>query len=156
MSSAISASGRVCLCEWSGPVAVTMVASLLGYLKSAQADKGGPLLLVLNMHPNSAMSVMKRSSAFVDVLPALWTHCQEIVIVCQGQDGILEQLRRTLCGSMSTPVASLARPLIFFDLIDDAMTHAQGLFPHDILELRKRRLRTVTSPLLDSKERQRR
>lgn len=154
MSSAISASGRVCLCEWSGPITVAMVVSLLGFLKSAEAKQRSRLLLIVTMRPSSAASVLKRSTSFVDALPALWAYCQEIAIVCQGEDGLLQQLRRTLCGSVSTPVATLAKPLNFFELLDDAFTHAQGVVPHDVLELRKQRIHSGTWWLTDSKERQ--
>jgi len=154
MNSAISASGRVCLCEWSGPITVAMVVSLLGFLKSAEANQRNSLLLIINMHPTSAASVLKRSNSFVDVLPALWADCQEITIVCQGEAGLLEQLRRTLCGSVTTPVTTLARPLNFFELLDDAFTHAQSVVPYDVLELRKQRIYSGTWRLTDSQERQ--
>jgi len=36
----------------------------------------------------------------------------------------------------------LALPLNFFDLLDDAFKHTQGVFPHDVLELRRQQLRS--------------
>jgi hypothetical protein len=131
-----------------------MMVSLLGHLKSVEPDQGGSLLLIINMQPVSAASIMKRTSAFVDVLPALWAHCQEVIVVCQGRDGILDQLRRMLCGSVSTPISSLAKPLNFFELLDDAFTHAQGVLPHDVLALRRQRIRSGTWRLPDAKGRQ--
>lgn len=143
MNASISASGRVCLCEWSGPVTVTMMVSLLSHLKQGERNHEA-LALIFAIHPTSAKSIMSRSSTFVDVMPALWAYCQEVVIACQGESGILDQLRRHLCGSTSTPVATLARPLSFFELLDDAFKHAEGVFPHDVLELRRQRLRSGT------------
>lgn len=144
MTTSIATVGRICLCEWAGPVTVTMVVSLLSNLKQVEDCHGKPVVLILHLSPSSAKSIMKRSSTFLDVIPALWAYCREVVIACQGEDGILEQLRRCLCGSASTPLASLARPLGFFELLDDAFTHAQGAFPHDVLELRRQRIRSGT------------
>jgi hypothetical protein len=123
-----------------------MVVSLLSHLKQSRERHGEAVVLILHLRPVSAQSIMKRSSTFVDVLPTLWAYCQEVVIVCQGEHGILDQLRRSLCGSVSTPVASLAHPLSFFELLDDAFTHAQGVFPHDVLELRRQRIRSGMWP----------
>ena len=154
MNTSIATSGQVCLCEWSGPVTVTMVVSLLSQLKQTEQSRGAGLVLIMHLRPSSAKSLMQRSSTFVDVLPALWAYCQEIVFTCQGEDGLLDQLRRTLCGSVTTPIARLAHSLSFFELLDDAFKHAQGVFPHDVLELRKQRIHSGTWRLTDSKERQ--
>ena len=45
-------------------------------------------------------------------------------------------------GSASTPISTLARPLVFFELLDEAFDHAQGVYPHDVLELRRQRIRS--------------
>ena len=153
MTTSIAMVGRVCLCEWAGPVTVTMIVSLLSNLKQVEDRHDEPAVLILNMRPSSARSIMKRSSTFLDVMPALWAYCREVVIVCQGEECVLEQLRRYLCGSASTPIAAPARSLSFFELLDDAFTHAQGVFPHDVLELRRQRLRSGTwSVAEDAKE----
>lgn len=153
MNQSIAIAGRVCLCEWSGPVSVAMVVSLLSQLKRVRQGHGGACILILHMHPSSATSIMKCSSTFLDVMPALWSHCQEIIVVCQGETGILDQLRRTLCGSTSTPISMLARPLGFFELLDEAFAHVQGVYPHDALEIRRRRLRSGTWAQNESLER---
>lgn len=142
MNTSISTSGRVCLCEWSGPVSFTMVVSLLSHLKQTKKRYGEGVILILHLRPPSALSILKRSSTFVDVMPALWAYCQEVVFVCQGERGLLDQLRRSLCGSVSTPVAALAHPFSFFELLDEAFKHVQGVFPHDILEMRRQRIRS--------------
>ena len=41
-------------------------------------------------------------------------------------------------------IARLSKPLGFFELLDDAFEHAQGVFPHDVLELQRQRLRSGT------------
>lgn len=139
----IPTAGHVCLCEWSGPVTVAMVVALLSQLKQVQGDLDA-LVLILNIRESSAKSIMHRSSTFIYVLPALWAYCQEIVIACQGENALLDQVRRHLCGSTSTPEATLARPLSFFELLDDAFSHVEGVYPHDVLELRRQRLRSGT------------
>lgn len=152
MNTSIATVGRVCLCEWSGPVTVTMMVSLLSHLKQTEKNHGESVVLILHLHESSAKAIMKRSSSFLDVLPALWAYCQEVVIACQGESGILDRLRRHLCGSVSTPVATLARPLSFFELLDDALEHVQGVHPHDVLELRRRKLRSGTWKLREHAE----
>lgn len=144
MNASISSSGRVCLCEWSGPVTVTMAASLFARLKQAHGSEVGAILLILHLRPASARSVLQRAHRLIEITPALWAHCQEIAIACEGEQRLLDQLRRCLCGSASLRGSQLARPLSFFELLDDAFTHAQGLFPHDVLELRRQRLRSGT------------
>ncbi len=74
MNASISTSGRVCLCEWSGPVTVTMVVPLLSHLKQVESVVGA-VVLILNIRPSSAISIMSRSSTFLDVLPVLWAYC---------------------------------------------------------------------------------
>ena len=189
-NASISTSGHVCLCEWSGPVTVTMVVSLLSHLQQPTVlnrplaaelpmalphhgdapapcvtrprshlatcttqsesppkqagDDAAATVLVINLHPSSARCILSRSSTFADVLPALWAYCQEIIIACQDEQGLINHLRRALCGSASTPIATLARPLVFFELLDEAFDHAQGVYPHDVLELRRRRIRSGT------------
>ena len=180
MNASISTFGHVCLCEWSGPVTVTMVVSLLSQLQRgpAASDKtsvaalpvalprripgwshpatcntqpvvpvklpSDETLLILNLHPSSARCILSRASTFPDVLPALWAYCQEIIIACQGEEGLIDHLRRALCGSASTPISTLARPLVFFELLDEAFDHAQGVYPHEVLELRRQRIRSGT------------
>ncbi|HMA95530.1 MAG TPA: hypothetical protein VKP30_22730 [Polyangiaceae bacterium] len=146
-------SSHVCLCEWSGPVTVTMVVALLSQLKQAEEGCGAASVLILTVGPSSAKSIVHRSSTFVDVLPALWAYCQEIVIACQDEHGMLDQLRRCLCGSSSTLIATLARPLTFFELVDSAFTYVEGVYPHDMLELKRRRLRSGSWPIYETEER---
>jgi hypothetical protein len=126
-----------------------MVVSLLSLLKQLEESRGGPSILILHLKASSAVSIMKRSSTFQDVMPALWAYSQEVMMVCHDDAGTLGQLRRALCGSQSAPMGSLTRPLSFFSLLDDAFTHAQETFPHDVLELRRLRLRSGAWPLAE-------
>jgi hypothetical protein len=142
MNEPISTAGRVCLCEWSGPVSVTMVVSLLSTLKQLDATHQEPNVLILLLKPSSAKSIIKSACSFVDALPALCACCQEITVVCKDDAGTLVQLRRALCGSQAIPLGMVSRQLGFFELLDDAFTYVQESFPHDVLELRRRRIRS--------------
>jgi hypothetical protein len=152
MNEAISTAGRVCLCEWSGPVSVTMVVSLLSTLKQLANTKGGSLVLLLYLDPLSAKGITKSARAFIDVFPALSAYCQEVVLVCHDDAGTLGQLRRALCGSQAAYLGAPSRPLSFFGLLDDAFTHVQHVFPHDALELRRRRLRNSAYPTTTTRD----
>jgi hypothetical protein len=149
----VSTAGRVCLCEWSGPVTVTMVVSLLSQLQQLSAPHRGTAVLILHVAAPSARSIMRRSSTFLDVMPTLWAYCQEIIVACPGESRTLDQLRRALCGSASMPIAGAVRPFTFFEHLDDALTYAQDDAPHEILELRRQRLRSGTWILSDGETR---
>jgi hypothetical protein len=122
-------------------VTVAALVSLLALVQQRKQRLRDALLLILELQPSSARSIMKPSSSFPDVMPQLWTCCQEIILVCEGEAGISDQLRRALCGSASTPVATLARPMSFFESLDEAFAHAEGVLPFDVLDLRTKRLR---------------
>ncbi|HMA95522.1 MAG TPA: hypothetical protein VKP30_22690 [Polyangiaceae bacterium] len=154
MSLPIASVGRVCLCEWSGPVTVSMVIGLLAELKRLQERENGKVLLVLHLRDNSARSILHQSSTFSDVLPALWACCQEIAVACRAEGALLTHLRRALCGSASIPVTGAIRSLNFFELLDEALDHAKGVFPHDVLEMQRRRLRSGSWPIYEAEERQ--
>ncbi|MGC4070831.1 MAG: hypothetical protein QM784_40380 [Polyangiaceae bacterium] len=136
----LSTYGRVCFCEWSGPVTVTMLVLLLSELRHMPGQDDCTRLLILNLRPSSANNIVKSSSSFPDVMPQIWSYCREVIFVCEGESGVSDQLRRALCGSASTPVASLARPMSFFESLEEAFGHAEGVCPFDILELRRARL----------------
>jgi len=119
-----------------------MVIGLLAELKRLQEREKGKLLLVLHLRENSARSILHQSSTFSDVLPALWACCQEIAVACRAEGAVLTHLRRALCGSSSMPITAVARPLNFFELLDEAFDHSKDVFPHDVLEMQRRRLRT--------------
>lgn len=152
MSLPITSVGRVCLCEWSGPVTVSMVLGLLAELKRLQDRENGRLLLVLHLRDNSARSILHQSSTFSDVLPALWACCQEIAVACRAEGAVLTHLRRALCGSASIPITGAVRSLSFFERLDEAFDHCKDVFPHDVLEMQRRRLRSGSWPIGETKE----
>jgi hypothetical protein len=156
MNTPIYTSNRVRLCEWSGPVTAIMVAPLLSQLRGAEQDSGETTVLILHLCPTSARSILRCSSAFMDVLRALWVFCQEVVIACPGEPSLLAQLRRRFCGSGTSPTADLARPFTFFGQLDEAFMHLQGVFPHDVLELQRQMLCSGTWPAVGSAARPRR
>ncbi|HMA96464.1 MAG TPA: hypothetical protein VKP30_27450 [Polyangiaceae bacterium] len=153
MSLPITSVGRVCLCEWSGPVTVSMVIGLLAELKRLRERENGKLLLVLHLRENSARTILHQSSTFSDVLPALWTCCQEVAVACRAEGMVLTHLRRALCGSASMQITALARPLNFFELLDEAFDRGKDVFPHDVLEMQRRRLRSGSWPIYQTRER---
>ncbi|MGE5784281.1 MAG: hypothetical protein ACM3ZE_06805 [Myxococcales bacterium] len=152
MSLPITSVGGVCLCEWSGPVTVSMVIGLLAELKRIQERENGKLLLVLHLRDNSARSILHQSSTFSDALPALWACCREIAVACRAEGTVLTHLRRALCGSASMPIGALARPLNFFELLEEAFDRSKDVFPHEVLEMQRRRLRSGTWPICETRQ----
>lgn len=150
MSQPITMVGRVCLCEWTGPVAATLVVALLSQVKCVQERERHLLVLVLCLDESAARSVVHGSSSFLGALPALWSHCQEVVIACPAERSLRHQLRQGLCGPASTPLALVSTPLHFYEALEGALRHAQELSPHDVLELQRLRLRSGTWPARDT------
>lgn len=148
MSQPITTVGRVCLCEWTGPVTATRVVTLLSQVKYVQ--ERDLLVLVLSLDEIATRSIVYGSSSFLGALPALWSHCQEVVIACPAERSLLHQLRQGLCGPASTPLALVSTPLHFHDALEGALRHAQELSPHDVLELQRLRLKSGTWPLLEA------
>lgn len=150
MSHTIMRVGRVCLCEWTGAVTVTTVVALLSQVKHVQERERDPLLLILSLDEAATRSVAYGSSSFLGALPALWSHCQGIVVACPAQRSLRHQLRQGLCGPASSPLALASTPLCFYESLDGALRHALEISPHDVLEVQRLRLRRGTWPVCET------
>ena len=105
MNTPISSVGRVCLCELSGPVTVTMIVALLSNLKRVREAEDGPVLLLLHASAVSARSMALPTCSFLNGLPAILASYQEILIVTD--DANVEPLRNaTHCALASSPAQS--------------------------------------------------
>jgi hypothetical protein len=142
MNGSVQIAGRVCLCEWDGSVAASTVATLLSQLREVEEVEGEPCILIINVSLSSAKSIATRANTFQDVMPALWAHSQEILVAFEGPTSALEQLRRALSKPSSARDATMVHSLRFFTLLDEAFSHTQANFPHEALELRRRRIRS--------------
>jgi hypothetical protein len=154
MNQPISNAGRVCLCEWSGPVTVAMMVTLLSHVKRLRVTENEPLLLILKATAPAARSMYRHSSPFLGGLPAVLGCCQEIALVCDNP-GIVRNLGFAVHDALSTSVPSAQKSVIYLGLLDDAFTYAQNTFPHEVLELRRRRIRSGTWSTLDILSRKR-
>ncbi|HEY5957607.1 MAG TPA: hypothetical protein VIV60_13670 [Polyangiaceae bacterium] len=119
-----------------------MTVSLISHLREVEAAGKDEALLVLSLGFPAAKSIVQRSCTLQDALPAIWAHCQEMVIASEGEPRTLNQLRRCLRGPRSIPIASALKPLSVFALLDDALAFLERRCPHDVLELRRQRLRS--------------
>lgn len=133
MSLQISSAGRVCFCEYSGPITSNMVVSLLSHLKHVRSTKSESVLLLLQLDSAAARSISRGLGPFLGALPVLWDCCLEFIVVLEG-GGAQNPLNRILC------TRPLAQSLRCCESLDEAFSHAQSLFPHDVLELQRRRL----------------
>jgi hypothetical protein len=140
MDQPISSAGRVCHCEWTKTVTATMVFALLSQLKRQNSANQTPLLLMLNLHPASLASLAHHANPFFVVIPALLDCCCEIVIAADGDSATLNTLRRHLLRSSPSPTPAIARSIRVFPTVQEAFTHAQSVFPHDVIELRRKNL----------------
>ena len=141
MCAAISTSGRVCLCEWTGPVTVTMMVALLSVVRRLRATEEKPLLLLLRVNVPAAKSLAHNGSSFLSILPALFDFCHEVAIICDDNEAI-GAIRRVLTAAGTPLLPALHKPVGFFDLLDEAFTYNLDSFPHEILELPRRRIRS--------------
>jgi hypothetical protein len=140
MSISISISGRVCLCEWSGPVTVAMIISLLSRLKKARESQGAPLLLVLNVNPSAARSLLRSPCAFLNTLPAIMDGCYEILVASDEDNAY--PLGKSIRATLALSTAKRTKSVQSFALLDDALIRAQTTLPHEVIELRCQRIRS--------------
>lgn len=142
MNHPISTVGRVCLCEWSGPVTVTMIVSLLSRLKRIRETADSSVLLILHASPVSSKSMSRSSSPFLNGLPAVMASCHEVLVVTD--DNSIEPLRKATLDALVSSSSQNNKQVHFFALLDGAFMHAQSTFPHEVLELRRQRIRSGT------------
>jgi hypothetical protein len=148
MNLPISNAGRVCLCEWSGPVTVTMMVLLLSHLKRLRVTENGPLLGILYVQLPAARSMTRHTSPFLNGLPAILGCCQEVAIVCDDVDTV-NALSHAVHDALASSVPSAQKSIVYLGQLDDAFTYLQNIFPHEVLELRRRRIRSGTWSNLD-------
>ena len=143
MNQPISNAGRVCLCEWSGPVTVAMMVLLLSHLRRFRATENSRLLLILKVTAPSAKSMAQNVNPFLDGLPAILACCQEVALVCDDLDTV-STLRQAVHDALKTSVPAAQKSVVYLGLLDDAFMYVQNAFPHEVLELRRRRIRSGT------------
>lgn len=139
MNHPTSTVGRVCLCEWAGPVSVAMIVGLLSHLKRTRDAEGASLLLIIHASAASLRCMARPSSPFLSGLPALMGSCHELMVV--SSDNALPDLAREQHVVMPPHYQSSKR-VLFYALLDDAFKEAQESFPHEVLELRRQRIRS--------------
>lgn len=147
MSACISSSGRVCLCEYRGPVDSAMVVSLLSHLKRAREVESECVLLVLELDLAATRSIARGVGPFLGALPVLRDCCLEVVVATETSSVVARQLKRMLeAGSDPCSCQSAKMPRCY-ESLDEAFTYIRPLFPHNVLELERRRLRGRALPL---------
>jgi hypothetical protein len=123
-----------------------MIVSLLSQLKRTRETESGLLLLMLLVTAVSGKSMARSNNAFLGGLPAIMDCCKELIIICDS-DGT-KQIGRTVSNQLTS---SCQKTVHVFALLDDAFTHAQNEFPHEVLELRRRRIRSGDWPTVGAK-----
>lgn len=141
MSLHISSSGRVCLCEFRGLITCSMVVGLLSYLKRTRDAGAGVALLILQLDSSAGTSITRAANPFVGALPAVRDCCQEFVLAVEGNSPETKQLSRILQGGSLPNSAQPGRTPRCYATLDEAFSHGLALFPQNILELQRRRLR---------------
>jgi hypothetical protein len=68
--------------------------------------------------------------------------CHEVLVVTD--DNGIETLRNATLGALASSASQSIKQIHFFALLDDAFTHAQSTLPHEVLELRRQRIRSGT------------
>jgi hypothetical protein len=87
---------------------------------------------------------------FLSGLPALCDTCHEIAIVCNAD--ATDALRRAIGRVLGIPSVQLGKRVRFFEMLDTAFACAQEAFPHELLELRRQRIRSGTWPTSSAKD----
>jgi hypothetical protein len=134
-------SGRVCLQEWDEPLLVDHVVGLLLDLREARRTRTERPILVLVVNAASLAS-----SSAQDVIPtamhAILDGCAELLVVADPIDA-----RSSVVRSLLTKTAAHGRtPPQLFRSLDEALRYAQGVAPHDVLELQRQNLQRSSPP----------
>ena len=149
MSATISTSGRVCLSEWTGPVTVTMMVALLSVVRRLRATEERPLLLLLRVNVPAAKvwhAMEVRSSRYFQHFLGFATKSRSFVTIKRHFGAI----RRVVTDAGVPLTRALNKPVSFFDLLDEAFKYSLDAFPHEILELRRRRIRSGAWPTAET------
>jgi hypothetical protein len=117
-----------------------MIISLLSQLKKARGSQGTPLLLVLHVNQSAARSLLRSPCAFLNALPAIMDGCSEILVA--SDDDNAYPLGKSIRATLALSTAQHSKSVQSFALLDDALIRAQVTFPHEVLELRRQRIRS--------------
>ena len=111
-------------------------------MKRVREAEDGPVLLLLHASAVSARSMALPTCSFLNGLPAILASCQEILIVTD--DANVEPLRIATHCALASSSAQSAKQVRFFALLDEAFSCAQAFLPHEVLDLRRQRIRSGT------------
>ncbi|MGC4067238.1 MAG: hypothetical protein QM784_21870 [Polyangiaceae bacterium] len=139
MPLSVNIAGRVCLCELKGSLTGTEVIGVLSQVRKVKAEEGVDVELLIYFDLAAATALEHPSNAFLCAFPAIVSDCSEVLLVLPGA------LIRTVSVALrvaSNDVCASRSSLRMLEELDDALQWVQAHFPHEVLELRRQRLRS--------------
>jgi hypothetical protein len=136
-------SGCICFHEWSEPLLIEHVVTLLVDLRAAHRFQKSRPILILSIRP-SALATTSAGDVLLTAQPAIVESCRELLVVADAADA----RRGTLRSVFAEPRASQhSRPATrHCQSIDDALRHVESVAPYDILGLKRQLLRRLLPP----------
>lgn len=133
-------SGCVCLHEWSEPLLVDHVVTLLVDLREVQRIQGQRTILILSIHPSVLMTTSV-GDVLLTALPAILDCCRELLVVAEVTDA----RRGTLRSLFAEPKAqqSARTAVRYCKSLDVALRHVENVAPHEVLDLKRQTLRRL-------------
>jgi hypothetical protein len=135
MSFCSSASGRACLNEWDGPLAVNDILTFLLALKQASATAGCPVILIVVVRETVPVPANYLLTCIQGTLPAILDCCEQLVLVVEGAS--VERAPFRAAFQVARQLPARRAPTLVFELLNSAFVHAQRFAPHDVLELQR-------------------
>jgi hypothetical protein len=135
------AAGRVCVQYWAEPLQVDDVVGLLIDLRDARRTSVERPILILVVQ-NASVANSNARDVLLTAMPAILDCCAELLVVAATASSTTH-IVRTLLGKPSAH--SRPSPRLFAS-VDDALRHAQGIAPHEVLELLRQSLRRSRPP----------
>jgi hypothetical protein len=122
---------------------VDHVVTLLVDLRDSQRNRPDRPILILIVPP-SAFIGNGAGDVFLTALPAILDACREVIVVAEAADPRSGMLRSIFAEPRASQSGrATAR---HFNSVDEALSHVEGIAPHDVLELKRQILRRSSPP----------
>jgi hypothetical protein len=141
MNSDSIVSGRVCLFVWDEPIVLDLIVRMLGKLNEVSRETRVSLVAIIVIPEQTTVPSAHVRNALRGVLPAVLGRCQELLVVVEGNGRERQLMRAMFSLTPSTRPGSRHQTTRFFAVLDDALTVAQRLAPHNTLAVQRALLR---------------
>jgi hypothetical protein len=132
--------GLVCLVHWHASVELRDLLSVRGEVQRSRPASGSLGIVVLSIGVEVGLPPGSIAQAFAECVSGLRAECGVLLVAIEGQDAQRRSFRALCCGVESVgptlrAAQARARPIEFYDLLDEALVAARRIAPQDALRL---------------------